>query len=374
MAGNSVVVAPTGSGKSIIIAEVARQLNKNILIFQPSKEILRQNKEKLSTLVSPDEIGVFSASMGEKTIKKYTLCTIGSVYTKPELFSEFGMVLLDECHLLNPKKLNTMYRKFFTKAKISKVIGLTATPYRLETWMERHPKGYFIAHTSTKLINRHLNPFWSRILVSLTTRSLVDAGYLLPLTYIDKELIPQSSIPANTSKTDFNLTVYQRKLVDKQDEIVNALNHAKLNFHHTLVFCTSIQQADNLQLLVPGAVVTSDTPKKLRDKIIVDFMAGKIAVVYNVGCLTTGFDFPSLDCIVVIRPTQSIALHVQMLGRGVRPSPEKKTCTVIDLAGNYKKLGKMEDVRVVRTEGGWDIETDKGFWHGVEVYNYKVQN
>lgn len=370
VSGNSIVVAPTGSGKSVIIAEVATQLDKPILIFQPSKEILLQNKEKLISIVDSDDVGVFSASVGEKTIKKYTLCTIGSVYKKPELFKEFGMVLMDECHLYNPKKVNTMYNKFFRQAGISKVIGLTATPWRMETWTERHPKGYFIAHTSTKLINRHQNPFWSRILATISVRNLIEAGYLVPLNYMDKQLIPDSEMTFNTSKTDYNLTSYQKKLKGKEKEIVDSLQYAKDTFNHVLVFCASVQQAEYLKTLVSGAVVTSDTPVKLRDQVINDFKLGKIKVVYNFGCLTTGFDFPQLDCIVSIRPTQSLQLHAQMLGRGVRTSPGKKFCTVIDLAGNVNKLGKVEDIRVVQTDHGWDIQTDKGFFHNRELYKY----
>lgn len=374
LSGNSIVVAPTGSGKSVIIAEVANQLNKPVLIFQPSKEILLQNKEKLVSLVGDDDVGVFSASAGEKTIKKYTLCTIGSVYEKPELFMNFGMVLMDECHLYNPKKVNTMYNKFFRQAGISKVIGLTATPWRMETWTERHPKGYFIAHTSTKLINRHQNPFWNRIIATISIRSLIDVGYLVPLNYMDKQLIPDSELSFNTSHTDYNLTSYQNKLKGKEKEIIDSLQYAKETFNHVLVFCASVQQAEYLKTLVAGAVVTSDTPAKMRETIIKDFKEGKIKVVYNFGCLTTGFDFPSLDCIVSIRPTQSLQLHAQMLGRGVRPYPGKKFCTVIDLAGNVNKLGKIEEIKVVHTESEWDIETDKGFWHGIELYSHKIIN
>jgi len=265
-----------------------------------------------------------------------------------------------------------MYNKFFRQAGINKVIGLTATPWRMETWTERHPKGYFIAHTSTKLINRHQNPFWSRILATISVRSLIEAGYLVPLNYMDKQLIPDSEMTFNTSKTDYNLTSYQKKLKGKEKEIIDSLQYAKDTFNHVLVFCASVQQAEYLKTLVSGAVVTSNTPAKLRDQIIGDFKLGKIRVVYNFGCLTTGFDFPELDCIVSIRPTQSLQLHAQMLGRGVRTSPGKKFCTVIDLAGNVNKLGKVEDIRVVQTDHGWDIQTDKGFWHGVELYSHKI--
>jgi DNA repair protein RadD len=96
-------------------------------------------------------------------------------------------------------------------------------------------------------------------------------------------------------------------------------------------------------------------------------------VVLNVECLTTGFDFPSLDSIVVLRPTNSIRLHVQMLGRGVRVAEGKKTCDIIDLVGNVKKLGRIETIRVEKVGGSWDIVSETGTWHNKELYSYLIE-
>lgn len=372
--GNSLVVMATGAGKSLIIAEIAKWLRQPILILQPSVEILRQNKEKLLAVVGEDEVGVYSASMNEKNIKRYTLATIGSVYRKPEFFKHFKLVIVDECHLVNHRKLSTMFMQFLKKIGSPKVIGLTATPYRLESWGERLKNGYVLSHTSTKMINRAMNPFWSRIISVINTGDLIGAGYLCQPTYIDKELIPRTELKPNVSHTDFDMSKFQRQLLNKQQEILDVLTWARDNHKHTLVFCASVAQAEELSGKIEGScVVSAKTEKKLRDRIVKDFKSGLIRVVFNVECLTTGFDFPSLDCVVVLRPTNSIRLHVQMLGRGVRRAEGKKTCDIVDMVGNVKTLGKIETVKVQKLETGWDIVSNTGTWHGKELYSYTYQ-
>jgi DNA repair protein RadD len=371
--GNPVVVMPTGSGKSLIIAEIARWLNQSILILQPSVEILRQNKEKLLALVDKNDVGVYSASMGEKTIKTYTLATIGSVYRKPEHFNHFKLVIIDECHLVNHKKLSTMFMSFLRRIGNPKVVGLTATPYRQETWGERIKNGYYISHTTTKMINRCMNPFWNKIVACINIQDLINAGYLMPLEYIDKSIIQHDQLKANTSHTDYDLTDFQRKIADKEQVVLDAIEYAKKNCQHVLVFCASINQAENLASKCNGAVVTAKTGKKIRQKIVDDFRLGKIQTVFNVDCLTIGFDFPELDGIVVLRPTQSIRVHVQMLGRGVRTAPNKKSCKVIDMVGNVKRIGPVESVQIKRFDTGWDIVSFTGAWHNRELYQFTVK-
>lgn len=113
--GNDLCILPTGAGKSIVVAELAHALSEPILILQPNKEILEQNYSKLAQYVDADEIGIYSASMNEKVIKYYTFATIQSIYKKPEQFVNFGTIIIDECHLVNPKKLEGMFIKFINR-------------------------------------------------------------------------------------------------------------------------------------------------------------------------------------------------------------------------------------------------------------------
>ena len=109
---------------------IADNLRKEVLILQPSKEILEQNMEKLKLYVPEDEIGVYSASAKRKDINKYTFATIQSIYKKPELFNHIGLVLVDECHQVNPKNAKGMFSSFLKKIGNPVTIGLTATPFR----------------------------------------------------------------------------------------------------------------------------------------------------------------------------------------------------------------------------------------------------
>lgn len=130
--GNDIVVLPTGAGKSVVIAHLAKEIDSDVLILQPSKEILEQNFKKLSLYVDPSEIGIYSASMNDKTIGRYTFATIQSIYKKPEDFKHFRLVIIDECHLVNPKNNWGMFTSFLKAIGNPKVIGFTATPYRKE--------------------------------------------------------------------------------------------------------------------------------------------------------------------------------------------------------------------------------------------------
>jgi len=376
LTGNDLVCLPTGSGKSLVIADLARKLNEPILILQPSKEILEQNLAKLSNYVDRDEIGVYSASMNEKIVKFYTFATIQSIYKKPEEFSHFNTVIIDECHLVNPKNLEGMFTTFLKEIGNPKVIGLTATPYRMDSFYRRTGYGKFDIETVTtvKLINRLRQHFWSRIIFNINNADLVEKGYLCPLRYIDASVVNQEELALNKSKSDFDLIKFEEVIQSKQNDIKRAIKYGENHSKSVLVFCSSVGQAEKLQREFVGSeIVTSKTPKKERERVIEGFKNGLIKTVFNVGVLTTGFDHPSLDCIILLRPTKSIGLYYQMLGRGVRKSPGKTYCTVIDLTSTVKNIGEIESIRLEKVDGKWELLSSVGSWHNKELYRYTVQ-
>lgn len=371
--GADICVLPTGAGKSIVIAELANRINHPILILQPSKEILEQNMEKMLEYVDKSAIGVYSASMGRKDIKAYTFATIGSIYKKPELFTGFPFVIIDECHLVNPKRPGSMYTSFLRDVGSPKVIGLTATPYRLDTRYERRSEWCVISHTVTKLINRTKGRFWRRLIFNINVRDLVKQGYLVPLRYIDKSVITHEEIDTNISKSDFNLDDFETKISEKTQKVLETIFFGEGISKHVLVFCSSVVQAEFLQGLVPGSkVVTAKTPKKMREDVIQGFRYGRYHTVFNVGVLTTGFDFPGLDCIILLRPTKSIGLYYQMLGRGIRPAEDKDYCNMIDLTGTVAKLGEVESIRLEKQDK-WELLSATGSWHNKPLYSFMVE-
>jgi DNA repair protein RadD len=375
--GADICCLPTGAGKSIVIAELAHRLNQPILILQPSKEILEQNYNKLANYVEHAQIGIYSASMNRKDLGFYTLATIQSIYKIPEKFRHFRTVIVDECHNIDPKSLSGMYTSFFQAIEEPKIIGFTATPYRMAL-MYRHDSEGLQAVTTTKLINRMKNRFWHRIVFNIDNADLVAQDYLVPLRYLDKSVIRHTEIPLNISRSEFDLKEFERRIVDKEEEIIDALCFAEQIGKSVLVFCSSVEQANHLSEVMEGVVVTAETGKKERDRIIQSFKNGKIKMVFNVGVLTTGFDHPQLDCIVLLRPTRSLALYYQMLGRGVRKAEGKKFCRIVDLTGTVEGMGRIETIRVLRkaTEEGkmeWQIESEANpRWHNYALDSFLI--
>lgn len=378
--GNDIIVLPTGAGKSIVIAELANYLNQNILILQPSKEILEQNKTKLSFYVPEDDIGVYSASLGEKVIKKYTFATIGSIYKVPKLFTDFKIILLDECHLLNPKDTGSMFGKFIKGIGSPKIIGFTATPYRIfpTYFVENNDyggKGLYRAN-SIKILSRVKPFFWSRILYNINSVDLLNQGYLCPLEYIDKTKIKQELIPLNRSQTDFDLEQYDKMIYKIDDDIVSMINEVKNKHKSILVFCTSISQSERMKkYFIESESISSNTKPIDRTKIINGFKDGQIKIVFNVGVLTTGFDMPELDCIVLLRPTKSVALYYQMLGRGLRISPNKTKCTVYDWSDSVNRIGTIESIKMEKVDGKWNVVSSAmpNGWNAIQLYKFQVK-
>ena len=326
--GNYLLVLPTGSGKSILVSSIVHTLGKSVLILQPTKEILQQNYEKLLKYVDPKEIGIYSASMNKKVIKTFTFATIQSIYKKADFFKHFDLMILDECHLLNPSNLTGMFTSFINKINILrkrdagkppiKIIGLTATPYRMATsykFIKAKPTDPFssnelIAYTTVKLISRMKGRFWNHILYNINIQELIDKGFLCPLEYIDKSLIEHEDIPLNKSESDFNLEKYEEILSKKQVKILKVIDYAESITNSVLVFCSSVKQAEVLCSMTKGSeVVTAKTKADERDAIVKKFKCGKIKTVFNVGVFSLGFDHPALDGIILLRPTRSIGLY-----------------------------------------------------------------
>lgn len=372
--GNDLCILPTGAGKSVVIAFLAKELNIPVLILQPGKEILEQNRSKLALYVDSDLIGTYSASMNEKTIKQYTFATIQSIYKNPDDFKHFKLVIVDECHLVNPKNLDGMFTSFLKAIGSPKVIGFTATPYRMDLAYRKTGYGDLVAYTTVKLINRTKHFFWNRLVFNVNNQELLTAGYLSQLEYYDKSLLEHEDIPMNKSQSDFDMEGYEKLLTNKEKEILEAIEFGKKSSKSVLVFCSSVSQAEKLAKTVEwSAAVSAKTPAKIRDNIIESFKNGGLQTVFNVGVLTTGFDHPGLDCIVLARPTRSIGLYYQMLGRGVRLAPNKTSCKVIDLTSTVKNIGKIETIKLEKVEGKWELLSEAGSWHNKELYSFIVK-
>jgi DNA repair protein RadD len=120
-----------------------------------------------------------------------------------------------------------------------------------------------------------------------------------------------------------------------------------------LVFCSLIEEAKSAAAMIPGAVVlTGMTPEAERSRILSQFKKGQIRCVINVGVLTTGFDFPELEAVLIARSTMSLALYYQIVGRVMRTHPNKEDGWVVDIGGNIKKFGKIETMKIKVSDNG----------------------
>lgn len=374
--GNDLCVLPQGAGKSIIIAAYAHKIGKSVLILQPNREILKQNYDKLCQIVSPVEVGVYSASMKRKDTGFYTFATIQSIYKKPEEFKSVDTMIIDECDLVNPRKLG-MYTQFWKDIGKPKIVGFTATPYRLATRYKRWGKlsWQVTATTVTEMINRVYPPFWKRLVYKIDMDDLIKEGYLLPLQYEDSTLVHHPDIPLNKSRSEFDLKKHWKMVEDKKIQVVRKILHLKAHYKSILVFTGSIEEAEYLKGQFTGSrIVTHKTPRKERELVIQRFKDQEVQIVFNVQTLTAGFDYPGIDCIVLTRPTRSLRLYQQILGRGTRPPTP---CKVVDFSGTVESIGPIESIRVDKNEGRWDVysETEKGlrWWHNKDLYSYKLK-
>lgn len=378
-----IVNLPTGSGKSLVIANSVEQINVPTLILQPSAEILEQNKEKLELYFPAEDIGMYSASMNEKVVKKITLATIGSVVNCPHLFKDFPLVMIDEAHGVNPDDSDSMYFKFLREVKPKKIIGLTATAFRLSN-------GYISTRnylgektleqiTTIKVITRieyeRGKKFWNGgIIFNIPTHEMVSQGYLHKPDYFDNTMIQHESIPVNASSSDFRLDKYEQLILPHEENILDAIARLANISHSVLVFCTSVEQATRYsEVLQNSAVVSAKTKKKDRKSIIENFKAGKTKIVLNVSCLTTGFDHPRLDGLVMLRPTRSLGLYSQMVGRILRIHPEKEHARIVDFSGNIRSMGYAESIELYKNGNLPDIRTNKkSGWHGTVLYKMEL--
>lgn len=358
-----ILQAATGAGKSLIIAEICKELDpESVLVLQPSKELLEQNFDKLMSYHGIDlgistEPVMYSASVGRKEIGKFTYATIQSIYKKPELFAHFKYVIIDECHQVNPKNLGGMYTSFLKAIGCTNVCGLTATPYRLQNRYETDEYGRKFYTGHLKMINRIHPFFWKNMVYKIETGDLIEQGFLCPIKYRADE-VDWESLELKSNGNDFTEESLERFWDDsKLKKLAKTIQFIDEHCNRNLVFCSSLRQAGRAQELlkalnIESHIVSGKTPKSEREQLVQAYRDGEFKHMLNVGVFTTGFDVPELDSIVLARPTMSLALYYQMVGRGVRIDPDNpdKMLRVFDFAGCVRKLGRVESIRLTKED------------------------
>lgn len=345
------IIMPTGSGKSLIIASIAAQIDAPLIVFQPTKEILEQNYNKMMEYGIMG-VTIYSASMKQKEIGNITLATIGSVYRNPQDFVGFRYIIVDEAHLVDAKNDKGMYKTFLNTVG-EKIIGLTATPYRLSH------DGF--GGSILKFLTRTRPRVFSKVIHITQTRELAHKGFFCKVEYYQIAGFNRGEIKVNSTGADYDeqseKSYYSKyQFGDKVKNVIERL--LKAGKTRILVFTKFVEEADELSSAIgdEAAMVSGNMNPKDRAAIIRDFRDGKIRVVCNVGVLTIGFDYPELEVVVLARPTRSLTLYYQMMGRVVRPHPSKPVAWIVDMCGNYKVFGKMEDMIITESwDNGWAV-------------------
>jgi DNA repair protein RadD len=352
--GHPCIELPTGSGKSHIVAELCKEAiqqwpETRILMLTHVKELIEQNADKMRQHWPEAPLGIYSAGMGQRDIgEPITFAGIQSVRNKSDQIGHVDLVLIDECHLVSHKQEGG-YRKLIDNlTRINpalRVIGLTATPYRMGHGYITDAPALFsaiIAPVSIEelIYKKHLAPLRSK----LTDHALsVDGVHKRGGEYIESEL--QAAVDTEHNN------------VATVDEVIKLAGERR----SWLFFCAGVKHAHNvadalIQRGITAATIVGETPKAERERIVADFKAGKIKALTNANVLTTGFDHPDLDLIAMLRPTLSTGLYVQMAGRGMRPKSHTDHCLVLDFAGVVQTHGPITAVKPKKANGKGDGE------------------
>lgn len=341
--GYPLIVLPTGTGKSVVIAEFCRSTLKEwpdtkILVVTHVRELIKQNYDELKTLWPEAPAGVNSAGLNKRDYAPpIVFCGIQSVYNKATKFEKVDLVIVDEAHLI-PRKTNTMYQKFLAKLKVlnphTRVIGLTATPYRLDSGLLHEGSG----------------ALFNAISYEADLGDMVKQGYLTKL--VSKQPKTRLDVTGVSIRGGEYVAGELERAVDRtdvNDSVVREIIQLGRDRKSWLIFCAGISHATHIAELIRGYGITcetifGETPKAERDRIVADFKAGRIRALASMGVLTTGFNAPPVDLLALVRPTQSTGLYIQIMGRGMRNYPGKADCLVLDFAGNVARHGPVDRV------------------------------
>lgn len=370
--GNPLLAMPTATGKSVVIAIFLQRIfqlyaRQRVLVLTHSRELVLQDYEKLLAVWPGAPAGINSAALGQRdTLAPIIFGSIGSVHRHADRFGQVHLIIIDEAHLISPDE-ETMYQSFFNDLRARnpalRVIGFTATPWRA---------GYGLL-TEAGLFT----DFCFNITYMAAFNWLIHEGYLCPLIPMRTKVQLDTS-GVHMRGSDFIVSELQAA-VNKTEITVQAVAESLRNGadtrQHWLTFCAGVEHAiDAADILnangISSVAIHSKMSKGERDDKLLGWKEGYWQCATNNNVLTTGIDFPALDFIMMLRPTASTNLWVQMLGRGTRPlyAPGfditdseqrmeairlggKENCLVHDYAGNTARLGPINDPVLPRKKG-----------------------
>ncbi len=337
----AVIVLPTGAGKSLVIAELARIARGRVLVLAHVKELVAQNHAKYRALGL--EADIFAAGLQRKESHgKVVFGSVQSVARNLEQFhGEFSLLIVDECHRIGEAD-ESQYQQILAHLRSAnpklRLLGLTATPYRLG-------KGWIYRYHYHGMVRGDEKALFRDCIYELPLRYMIKHGYLTPPERLDMPVVQYdfSRLKAQPnglfSEADLNRELKQQKRITPH--IISQIVEFAARRRGVMIFAATVEHAKEVTALLPAgeaALITADTPGAVRDTLIEAFKTQQFRFLVNVAVLTTGFDAPHVDLIAILRPTESVSLYQQIVGRGLRLAPGKTDCLILDYAGNPHDL------------------------------------
>lgn len=349
---NPVIVIPTGGGKTPLIASISQdavqQWGGRVLVMAHVKELLQQAADKLGNMCPGVGVGLYSAGLSKKELDKpVTVAGVQSIYRHACELGKIDLILIDECHLIPPDG-DGMYRTFLRECQVVnprvRVVGLTATPFRTAT--------------GPVCSDDH---FLNAICYEVSVRQLISEGFLSPIVAKAGQGVSIDFAAIAKRGVEFDATASEQAF-DK-DEITSAAVGEILSMtsdrRSVLIFATGVKHAEHIRKAIEASgqecgIVTGSTPSSDRAELLARFKGEKLGMLarpplkflVNVNVLTTGFDAPNVDCVVLLRPTMSAGLYYQMVGRGFRLAPGKADCLVLDYGDNARRHGPVDKLQI----------------------------
>lgn len=337
----AVIVLPTGAGKSLVIAELARLARGRVLVLAHVKELVEQNHAKYKSFGL--EAGIYSAGLQRKDSEQKVI--FGSIQSvaraEDDFFENFSLVVIDECHRVSVTGETQYFQVIESLKKRNSdlcILGLTATPYRLGLgWIYNYNSYLKIQQTTEER-------FFKKCIYDLSIKYMIKNGYLTRPVKIDSPVACYDFSSLKVHGLSYLQSQVEEILKDQRritPLIIKNIIEMSKDRHGVMIFTSTVNHAIEIMQCLPpyvAALVLGDTDNKDRDEIIEAFKARKLKFLVNVSVLTTGFDAPHVDVIAILRPTESVSLYQQIIGRGLRLSPQKQDCLILDYTGQDHDL------------------------------------
>jgi superfamily II DNA or RNA helicase len=317
---------PTGSGKTITFLSFAQTCSSYILIIVPSKELLNQVYQTCLIFWEPHQISRKGNGYDEE-LSNVHICIINSLnerYLDEISTGEFGLIIFDEVHHIQSKSYRRVIDTFSKSQIISPLfLGVTATPDRAD--------------------GKLLEELLYNKTFKMNIENLINQNHLSDVEgYCVKTNIDISGIDSHNG--DFSISeLYKRLSTGKRNELVIDICKNEMKSRKTLVFCINVKHSMEISKLLnenglSSRAIYGSMNEKEKQAILKSFRSGEIEYLCNCQLLTEGFDEPSIDGIVLARPTRSRALFLQMIGRGLRIFKGKNNCKIVDIVDSHQSL------------------------------------